>query len=238
MKNTPLSVILMVHNEEDTIISEVKNYYQKIIKKLPGSELIVAEDGSRDRTREILYGLVEKLPLVLLVTPKKRGYAKSLRLAFTKAKGELVFYADAGGKHDPEDFWKLYKKIPKYDFVTGNKSNRHDPWYRLFLAWGLNKIVNIYFKVSFSDIDSGFKLFKDKVKKNLLQERWILTNNISLEIVLRVVAGKFKTTEVAVKHFARKTGASRGLPLKKIPRAVFNILLSLPKLKNNIFESN
>lgn len=237
MKNIPLSVILMVHNEEETIVSEVNNYYQKIIKKLPGSELIIAEDGSSDRTRVLLYQLGKKLPLVLLVTPDKRGYAKSLRLAFTKAKGDLVFYADAGGKHDALDFWKLYQKIDRYDFITGYKYNRRDPWYRLLLAYIMNKIINVYFGVSFSDIDCGFKLFSNKVKKILLKEKWILANNISLEIVLRVVAEQFKTTEVAVKHNVRKNGESRGLPLKKIPRAVLNILTSLPKIKRDIFSN-
>lgn len=236
MKKTPLSVILMVHNEEETIASEVKNYYRKIIKKLPDSEMIIAEDGSTDHTREILYKLAKKLPLMLQVTPEKRGYAKSLRMAFTRARGGLIFYADAGGKHDPKDFWQLFKKIPKYDFVTGYKYNRRDLWYRLFLAYVMNKIINIYFGVSFRDIDCGFKLFKKNVKNSLLTHDWILKNNITLEITLRIVSQKYRTCEVPIKHFARVHGESRGLPLKKIPHAVFNILLSLPKLKKVIFQ--
>lgn len=238
MKKTPLSVILMVHNEEDTIEKEVKCYYREIIKKIPGSEMIIVDDANTDRTGKILHNLKNNLSLILLPTSKKIGYARSLRLSLEKARGDLIFYADAGGKHDPEDFWKLSKKITKYDFVSGYKYNRKDAWHRLFLAWGLNKIVNLYFSVSFRDIDSGFKLFSSKVKKILLKDNWILTNNISLEIVLRVVAAKYKITEVPIKHFGRKTGQSRGLPPKKIPKAIFNILTSLPKLKSNIFAKN
>jgi len=191
MTTIPLSIILMVHNEEKTIASEVKNYYEKIVKKMPKSELIIAEDGSNDKTREILYKLAKKLPIVLLATPEKRGYMKSLRLAIEKSQGNIIFYADAGGKHDPSDFWILYEKITSFDFVSGYKKIRHDPLYRLVLAWGLNTIINRYFSVQFNDIDCGFKLFTRKVKKKLLSVNWILKNNISMEISLRIVRSGF-----------------------------------------------
>lgn len=235
MKKTPLSLILMVFNEEETIEEEVKNYYQKIVKKIPGSEMIIAEDGSKDQTRKILRRLAKKIPLELSVTPQRRGYASSLRIALQKAKGDCVFYVDAGKKHLPEDFWNLYSQIKRYDFVTGYKKKRHDPWYRLILAKGLNILVNLYFKVNFRDIDCGFKLFKSSVKKTLLEKSWILNNNISLEITLRAVAGGYKTAQVPITHFARQHGESRGLPVKKIPKAVINILKYFTTLKREIF---
>lgn len=237
MKNIPLSVILMVYNEEETIEDEIQKYYHEIIKKIPHSELIIAEDGSSDKTRTILYSLAKKIPLVLSVTPQKIGYANSLRNALLKSKGDITFYADAGNKHDSKDFWCLYEKIDVFDFITGFKKKRHDPRHRLILAWGLNRLVNLYFGVKFSDIDCGFKLFNRNAKKIILQNRWILSNNISLEIVLRVCAAGLKTTEIPIAHFARLHGPSRGLPPKKIPRAVFNILRFFPKLKKEIMEA-
>src|SRR5579871_923618 len=129
MKTCPLSVILIVHNEAETIEKEVVSYFNEVNKKLPGSEIIIAEDGSTDRTRDILYTLAKKIPLVLLVTPEKRGYGISLQLALKKAKGEVIMYADAGNKHDPKDIWKLYDKMKTSDMVTGYKKKRHDPWY-------------------------------------------------------------------------------------------------------------
>lgn len=236
MKKIPLSVILMVHNEEETIGEEVRSYYHEIVKKIPGSEMIIVDDGNTDNTSEILHNLTKKLPLIILPTTKKIGYASSLRLSLEKTHGKLIFYADAGGKHDPKDFWKLYKKINKADFITGYKKHRHDPWYRLLLAWGLNTMVNVYFGVSFKDIDCGFKLFNRQVKKSLLNYKWVLNNNITMEISLIAAANGFKIQEVPITHFARSFGESRGLPLKKIPNAVAKILISLPKLKNKYFN--
>lgn len=237
-KNIPLSLILLCHNEENTIEKEIKSYFSEIIKKIPQSELIIAEDGSTDNTRNIINKLTKKLHLVSLATPNKRGYAKSLRLALSKAEGKYVFYADAGGKHDPKDFWKLYNKREEYNLITGFKVKRQDPWYRIALGWGLNTFVNSYFKVSFTDIDCGFKLLDRKALNTILKNEWILQNNISLEIVLRAVYANLKTMEIPIKHNARKFGGSRGIPPKKIPKIVFSLLMIFPSIKSTLTQGS
>lgn len=238
MKRVPLSVILMVYNEEDSIEKDIQNYYHTITKKFSNSELIIAEDGSTDNTREIIKKLSKTIPLIDLTSAQKREYAASLRLALKKASGELVFYADAGGKHDARDFWKLYEKTKKYDLVSGYKKNRKDPWYRLFLAWGLNTSVNIYFGVKFRDIDSGFKLMKKDVRDRIVEENFVLRDNISLEVTLKAVYLGFNIIEVPIHHFKRKFGSSRGLPLQKIPKVVARLLFAYPRLKQSLKNSH
>jgi glycosyltransferase involved in cell wall biosynthesis len=232
MKRKTLSVILMAYNEEATIEQEIKAYFEVIIRRVQGSEMVIAEDGSRDKTREIIRKLSKKIPLILSTTRRRRGYARSLQIALKKARGDIVFYADSGKKHNPFDFWKLYPKIGKYDLVSGYKNERSDSWYRLLSAWGLNAIINMYFKTSFKDIDSGFKLFTKSVKQTLLKKPWILKNNISLELVLRAIYAGYNIYEVPIKHFSRE-GKSRSLPLKKIPQAIINVFISLPKIKKD-----
>lgn len=234
MTKVPLSVILMGHNESETIALEIKSYYENILRKFRHSEFIIAEDGSTDGTREILKKLQKKYSLTLLTTPKKRGYASSLRLALRRSKGEVVFYADAGNKHNPKDFWKLYKDLNKYELISGYKAKRHDPWYRLFLAWGLNNLVTVYFGPHCKDVDSGFKLFTKDVKEKILSEKWILKNNISLEIMLRAYYQGVKIKEVPVLHKARKFGVSRGLPPKKILSVVVELLQQFPYIKHRM----
>lgn len=52
--NEPVSVIINVFNEIDTIESEIREIHETIILKIPGSELIIAEDGSYDGTHELM----------------------------------------------------------------------------------------------------------------------------------------------------------------------------------------
>lgn len=233
MKKIPLSVVLMAHNEEETIEKEVKSYYREIVKKIPGSEMIIVDDGNTDNTGNILHRLTKKLPLVIIPAVKKIGYARSLRLSLEKARGELVFFADAGGKHNPKDYWRLYREVKKYGMIIGYKKNRQDAWYRLLLAWGLNTLVNLYFGVRFKDIDCGYKLMSDETKKAILSEQWILKDNISLEIVLRAAYQGFKVKELPIKHFSR-VGESRGMPTKKIPKVIFTLLFTFPKIKKEL----
>ncbi len=234
MKQVPVTIILIAHNEEETIEQEVQNYFQTVVSKLPGSELIIAEDGSTDKTREILQKLQKKYSLVLLTSRMKRGYAASLRLALEKAKGEAVLYADAGNKHSPKDFWKLYKQLSAFDLLSGQKAKRHDPWYRLVLAYGLNMVVTLYFGLQSKDVDSGFKLFKKSVKEKILSKPWILKNNISLEIMLRAHYQGVKIKEIPIQHKARKFGTSRGIPAGKIPSIVIDLLRQFPTLKREM----
>lgn len=226
----------MAHNEEDTIEHEVRQYYKEIIKKIPDSELIIAEDGSKDKTRDILNRLARKIKIIPLPPSSRKGYAGSLRSALELSGGELVFYVDSGLKHKPSDFWKLNKAIKDYDFISGYKYKRADQWYRKILGWGLNKLVSMYFGVNYRDIDCGFKLFNNNVKKMLLAKEWFLKNNISMEICLRVDAAGFKYCEIPIEHYSRQNGPSRGLPPKKIPSAVKNIFQILPKLKKEVYS--
>ncbi len=237
MNKLPLTVILMAHNEQDTIDREVRQYYTTIIEKIPNSEMIIAEDGSKDSTRDVLNRLAKKINITPLPPSSRKGYVGSLRSALELSKGKIIFYVDSGLKHNPADFWKLYKRINEYDFISGYKYKRADQSYRKILAWGLNKIVSVYFGVTYRDIDCGFKLFNSKVKNMLLSEEWILKDNISMEICLRVDAAGFKYREIPVEHFARKNGPSRGLPPGKIPRVVISMLQRLPLLKKEIYKN-
>lgn len=237
---TPLTVILLVHNEEDTIRRDILNYYHEIVQKIPGTEFILAEDGSTDKTKEIILSLKKQYHLIFDNTKSKIGYGNSLKNALQRARGAWVFYSDAGGKHSPKDFWKLYKLRNSFEVLSGLKTKRYDPWYRLFLAWGLNKIVNLYFHVPFHDIDCGFKLLSRKAVNHVLDD-WILKRNVSMEIVLRAVYAGCKAKEVDIRHYARKFGSSRGFTPDKIIEAVwelrkFSRLKLVLNTKKRLFE--
>lgn len=229
----PISLIMLVHNEADTIESVIKEYYEKVISKIPGSEFIVAEDGSTDNTKEILKKLASVLPLRLEMKDERKGYARAFRDALSLPKNNIIFLSDSGGKHDPADFWKLYEKIKNSDMVIGVKTNREDSLFRKLLTRGYNLIVNLYFGADFKDIDSGFRLIWKKAIREVLSVPWIFPELVSSEISLRIQKKGFKIDQVPVSYRAR-IGPSRGLPLKKIPSAVWQVLLKFSALKKEI----
>lgn len=229
----PVSVIINVYNEAETIEQEIRDLHSIIIARIPGSELIVAEDGSTDGTKEIIHRLIKELGIIHSTSEERKGYMRALRDAFLLARCPYVFFSDTGNKHDPNEFWNLYEHRKNYGLVLGVKTNRQDQLYRRFLTWGYNKVLSWYFKVNIHDADSGFRLYRKQVVDVIFHEPWVNKELISSELVLRVAAHGFGVKEVPVSYRQRK-GHSRGLPLKKIPKVIMHVLGNMPRLRREL----
>jgi glycosyltransferase involved in cell wall biosynthesis len=99
---------MVAFNEAETIEAEVLSFHRAIVARLPGSEFIVAEDGSRDRTPQILKALAARIGIIHLTSAERKGYKRALLDAVLAARNPYIFFSDSGGKHNPEEFWKLY----------------------------------------------------------------------------------------------------------------------------------
>ena len=231
----PISLIFLAYNEASTIEKEILAFHDKIVTRIPGSEFIVAEDGSTDGTTEIIKDLVKRKGIIHLTSKERKGYKKALIDAITSAENEFVFFSDTGLKHDPEDFWKIYPSRNEYDMIVGKKTNREDQAYRQVLTLVYNWIIRRYFGLdNVFDCDSGFRLFNKKVVKNIYQNKKLFFTELpNSEIVIRIILTGFAYKEVDVSYFQRE-GESRGLPLKKVPRVIVNALNNLRLLKKEL----
>ena len=234
----PISLIFMAYNEAKTIEKEIRLFKNEIIDKIPGSEFIVAEDGSTDGTTQIIKKLVAELGIRHLTSEERKGYRAALLDAVNAAQNDWIFFSDTGLKHDPKDFWSMYEKIPGNDMIVGRKSNRTDQVYRKLFTWGYNFIIRSYFNYNnIFDCDSGFRLFNSKVRKEVFQSGKLFFKELpSSEIVIRTVASGLNYTEVPV-SYAQREGVSRGLPPTKLPSVIYNAVLNLVKLKKEIREA-
>ena len=235
----PVSALLLVYNEAEVIEEVAGGIYREVVQKIPGSELVIAEDGSTDGTKEILARIVPGMPAARLVQgTERKGYTRAYKNALRLCRNELIFFSDSSGKHDPRDFWKLAGKIDEYDMVIGCKAERRDPLYRVAMSRVFNFLVSHYFGCHVRDINSGFRLMKKEAIRQLLHEDWYMKHLINFEFTLRVLAHGFSVTEVPVMHNPRSHGPSRGLPLKKIPEAITMALRTFPKLKAELREAS
>jgi len=96
----PVSVVIPVYNEGDVIEKVVRDFYAKVVSKVPGSELIVAEDGSTDNTKAILGRLAEELPIRLVSSDERKGYTRAVKDALKLPRFDLVFFSDSDGQQD------------------------------------------------------------------------------------------------------------------------------------------
>lgn len=225
-----VTIVVNVFNEAATIEAEIRALHETVVARLPGSEFIVAEDGSTDGTKEILGRLVAELGIVHLTSAERKGYAKALKDALLDARSPWIFFSDTGGKNDPGDFWKLWEARAGADLVMGDRAGRTDQLYRRLLTWGYNRMLRLWFGVDVRDADSGFRLYRAGPIKAIAAQDWINRDLIGSEIVIRLHAMGGVIREVPVTYRQRR-GESRGLPTKKIPKVIVRVLGNFIRLK-------
>jgi glycosyltransferase involved in cell wall biosynthesis len=174
---TTLSVVIPAYNEEKGIaaivnrVLSVKEDLRKInIDKL---ELLVVNDGSRDRTCEIASDISAVDPCVRVINhPKNRGYGAALKTGFAKAQGELVGFLDADGTYPPEYFPKLcVAALNGGDIVIGSRMMGTDSKMPV-----TRRVGNLFFAGLLSmlgsqrvtDSASGMRVFKKCVLERIL----------------------------------------------------------------------
>lgn len=220
-----ISVILPAFNEEKNIEKSVKDISNFFAQKKIDYEIIVVNDGSTDKTGEIL--LNSKFDIVVSHL-KNLGYGATLRSGFARARGDLIFFTDADCQFDIVDIEKFLEKIKEYDFVIGYRKNRKDAAIRIFYGFLFGLVCRIFFGVKARDVDCAFKLFKKKVIENLkLSENGALIN---LEILAQAQKHNYKFLELPVNHFPRKNGKQTGGSFKVIFLATKNIFSLYEKL--------
>lgn len=225
-ENPLVSVILPAYNEAKIIGETVTAFYEEICHDLP-AEIIVAEDGSTDGTREILSSLKDDLPIVLLSSRERKGFAKALSDALRSCRGDWIFFSDSDGQYFPSDFWDLWEKRDGYDMVIGRKLHRSEAPHRTILAIGFHKIINALFGLDLHDADSGFRLIRKDVISSVLDRVEFLKYSFSAELTIRASLKGFRINEVPINHRGRKHGDTQIFKLYRVPMIVLKQLMGL-----------
>ena len=230
----PVSVVMLVHNEAQVIEHDVRGFHHEVVSRLPGSTLVVAEDGSRDGTTAILERLRDELGLTLIHHDERRGYTRALRDALALPTQELILFSDSDGQHDPADFWRLLRRIAYCDMVIGVKQPRQDPFYRVAMSRVFNRLVGLVFKCRFHDVNCGFRLMRRALVQDLLRDEWQMRACTFTEFTIRAFYKGYAISEAPIRHLPRPFGASRGVPLRGLPRSILHVLTQFADLRRKI----
>ena len=219
-----LSVVLPAFNEEANVDAVVRKCAAYLEARLSEYEILVVNDGSHDRTGDILNRLTSEVPrLRPLHHAVNRGYGAALRTGFDAATKRFVFYMDGDGQFDINDLDKLLPLATDDDhIVTGFRIERRDPFIRrlnakLFGGW----LVRIMLNVRVRDLNCAFKLIPKKVLDAItLESTGALIN---AEMYGRAVRQGFGIKEVGVHHYARTAGVQTGAHLSVILKAFYDL---------------
>lgn len=201
-----LSIIIPSFNEEKRLpgtLERIASYVKSSGRK---TEVIVVDDGSTDRTREVaesFRGRIENLRVVPNGANRGKGY--SVRHGSLEASGEIVLFTDADLSAPIEETDKLLAKMNQYDVAIGSRAmNRelievHESRFREFAGIVFNKIVRIMLRLPFVDTQCGFKAFRREKCKIIFEQQTIERFGFDPELLYLARHHGLRTIEVAVR---------------------------------------
>lgn len=217
-KKSGLSLIFPAYNEELNIEQVVKSALTVAPKVAVESEVIVVNDGSQDKTGEVINKLAELYPSVVAVHHVvNQGYGSALKSGIRKARYPFIFFCDSDCQFDLFELPLLLNWIDQYDMVIGYRQSRKDPFYRLVNAWAWNVLVRLVLGLKVRDIDCAFKLFRQEIFNQI--EINSVGAMVNTEILSRAAKLGFTIKEVPVSHYPRFRGRQTGARLRVIVKA-------------------
>jgi glycosyltransferase involved in cell wall biosynthesis len=220
-----VSVFFPSYNEEDNVERTTLSAIKACERLFGDYEIIIVNDGSRDRTGEIADRLAASIPHVRAVhNQPNRGYGGALRRGFEEARMPYVFYTDGDGQFDFEEMELLLPLMNQYDIVSAFRMNRRDPLHRRINAACWGSLVNLLFGLQLRDVDCAFKIYP----RRLFEEIEIHSNGamIDTEVLARARRRGYSIGQIGVHHYPRTAGTQTGANLRVILRA-FRELFSL-----------
>jgi len=223
-----LSVILPAYNEEALIGQTLLRVMSVLTSWMHNFEVIVVNDGSKDRTAEIVARLAASDRRIRLITHAvNQGYGAALVTGFEAVRKELAFFMDADGQFDISDLARFFPFIEEYGAVLGYRIDRQDSWMRKLNAWGWKKLVGFIFGVRARDIDCAFKLFRSEFfRTHRLETRGAMIN---AEILYKLSRAGYTYTEEGVQHLPRRAGKATGAKPAVILRALREMFIYAEK---------
>lgn len=235
MKISKLSVFFPAYNEEANLqetVEKARDVLQKIARRY---EIIIINDGSKDKTGPIADSLARSRDKIRVIHhSQNRGYGAALKSGLYAARYPWIIFTDADGQFDFSEITRFFQtqQQTNADLVIGYYLKRQVPFYRILGSKVWQLAVFLLFGLNVKDIDCGFKLIGRSVVEKiprLVAERGPF---ISSELLIKAQNAGFKIVEIGVHHYRRKAGKATGANFKVIVAGIKDLWRLRRKLKN------
>ena len=214
-----LSVVIPAYNEEGTLEAVV----HKLLKLHHLLEIVVVDDCSSDRTRDVANALAQTYPQVVVAShAKNAGKTEALKTGFAMTRGDIVIVQDADLEYDPNEIPAVIKPILEghADVVYGSRFLvRRATRVLYFYHFLANKVLtfssNMLTNLNMTDVETGYKAFRGEIIRNMI----IKSSGFGFEIEVTAKIAKLGCAvyEVPISYYGRtyeegkKIGVSDGL---------------------------
>jgi glycosyltransferase involved in cell wall biosynthesis len=228
-----LSVLIPIYNEERTLEEVVRRVRAVQLPK----EIILVDDGSKDRSREILARLQqesEQAPdplneLKIFLQPYNQGKGAALKVAIGHVSGDVVIIQDADLEYDPEDYPALLEPIERglADVVYGTRFAGGGA-HRVLFFWHsmgnriLTLVSNMLTNLNLSDMEVGYKVFRAEVLRDIRLESKRF--GFEPEITMKLAKRRHRFYEVPISYHGRTYEEGKKITWKDGVSALYYML--------------
>ena len=219
-----LGIFFPAFNEAENIGPLLDEAIRDLSALTENFEIVVVDDGSRDRTADIVREYSARHPQVRLVShPTNLGYGHALRTGLSATRGDAVALVDGDRQFRIADLRPLLDLLDDVDVVAGYRIVRADPRSRLLIARIYKIVLRALFGLRVRDPDCGFKVVSRAVVDTVAPQLVSGSAFISPEILIRSQLAGFRMKEVGVPHHPRVAGTPKGATPKVIARTLGEI---------------
>ena len=215
-----LYIIIPAYNEEENIEQVINDWYP-VIERHSGdgaSRLVILDDGSRDRTHEIVKRCADSRPLLSPRTWTNHGHGATVRHGYELALREgaqYIFQTDSDGQTSPDEFEAFWQLRQKHEMVIGWRKGREDGFGRVVTTKVLRAVLLLTFHVWVKDANTPFRLMQEKALSEdlaLIPEDFFLSN-----VLLTVIFTKKKRSILYLPiTFRPRQGGVNSINMKRI----------------------
>ena len=213
-----LYIIIPAYNEEATIKQVIDDWYPVVEQIGNDSKLVIINDGSKDRTYEIMQEYAKTRPFFLPLTKENGGHGATVLFGYHYAisqNADYIFQTDSDGQTLPSEFAEFWALREQYDMIIGHRCKREDGISRIFVTKVLKFVLRICFGVSVTDANTPFRLLK---RDSLVQYIDLIPKDFNLSnVILSVI-------------YTKKNLRIKYLPITFRPRQGGVNSINLPKI--------
>lgn len=221
-----ISIIIPCFNEKKSLAKLIS-----LVKAAPlkEKEIILVDDGSTDKTRQLIETKIQKQVDKVIYHKKNMGKGAAVRSALKYVTGDLVIIQDADLEYDPREYPKLIAPILEgmADVVYGSRFIGEGP-HRVHLFWHYvgNKLLtvlsNMFTNLNITDMETGYKVFKASIIKGIKirQNRF----GIEPEITAKIARQKCRVYELGISYYGRSYNEGKKINWKDGMKAIYCIV--------------
>lgn len=231
--------VMPAYNEEMNIEEVIRQWHpicEQINIEGNAAKLVIANDGSKDKTFDIIQSLQSKYPYLKPLNKENSGHGATVLYLYRYAinnNADYIFQTDSDGQTIPEEFWQMWRNRHNFDFQIGTRENRQDGASRVFVTKTLRIIVWLMFHVWVKDANTPFRLLNAEKLKTILN---VIPQDYNLaNVAVSAIAARwnYKIAWPPI-TFRPRQGGVNSINMKRIFKIGVKALSDFREINNNL----